>query len=113
MAGIKDELLDELLKDNAEPEDLLGKNGIIAQLKKRLIERAMEAEMDDHLGYKKHETKGHGSGNSRNGRTSKNLITDDSQIDIDVPRDRNSEFEPQIVPKGKRRFENYLRSSIC
>ena len=107
MAGIKDELLDELLKDYAEPEDLLGKNGIIAQLKKRLIERAMEAEMDDHLGYKKHETKGHGSGNSRNGRTSKNLITDDSQIDIDVPRDRNSEFEPQIVPKGKRRFDGF------
>ncbi len=107
MAGIKDELLDELLKDYAEPEDLLGKNGIIAQLKKRLIERAMEAEMDDHLGYKKHETKGHGSGNSRNGRTSKSLITDDSQIDIDVPRDRNSEFEPQIVPKGKRRFDGF------
>ncbi len=107
MAGIKDELLDELLKDYAAPEDLLGKNGIIAQLKKRLIERAMEAEMDDHLGYKKHETKGHGSGNSRNGRTSKSLITDDSQIDIDVPRDRNSEFEPQIVPKGKRRFDGF------
>lgn len=107
MAGIKDELLDELLKDYADPEDLLGKNGIIAQLKKRLIERAMEAEMDDHLGYKKHETKGHGSGNSRNGRTSKNLITDDSQIDIDIPRDRNSEFEPQIVPKGKRRFDGF------
>ena len=86
MAPINDKLLDELLKDYASPEDLLGKGGIIAQLKKRLIERAMEAEMDEHLGYKKHEAKGRGSGNSRNGHASKQIITDDSQIDIAVPR---------------------------
>jgi putative transposase len=61
MAPISDKLLDELLRDYDKPEDLLGKEGIIAQLKKRLIERAMEAEMDEHLGYKKHEIKGRGS----------------------------------------------------
>lgn len=113
MAEIKDELLDELLEGYSNPEDLLGKNGIIAQLKKRLIERAMEAEMEEHLGYKKHEIKGRGSGNSRNGHGSKNLIADDSRIDLAVPRDRKSEFEPKIVPKGKRRFDGFDEKIIA
>jgi putative transposase len=107
MAPISDKLLDELLRDYDKPEDLLGKEGIIAQLKKRLIERAMEAEMDEHLGYKKHEIKGRGSGNSRNGHASKQVITDDSRIDIAVPRDLKSDFEPQIIPKDKRRFDGF------
>jgi putative transposase len=105
--AISEKLLDELLKDYKGPEDLLGKEGIMQQLKKRLIERAMSAEMTDHLGYEKHSTDGHNSGNSRNGNSSKKVISDDSMLDISIPRDRNGDFEPQIVPKNKRRFDGF------
>ena len=105
--AISEKLLDELLKDYQGPEDLLGKEGIMQQLKKRLLERAMSAEMTDHLGYAKHSTDGHNSGNSRNGNSSKKVISDDSMLDINIPRDRNGDFEPQIVPKNKRRFDGF------
>ena len=68
--AISEKLLDELLGDYKNPEDLLGKNGIMQELKKRLIERAMEAE-SDHLGYKKHAPEGRNGGNSRNGHSTK------------------------------------------
>jgi len=105
--AISEKLLDELLKDYNGPEDLLGKEGIMQQLKKRLIERAMSAEMTDHLGYEKHSTEGYNSGNSRNGNSSKKIISDDATLNIAVPRDRNGDFEPQIIPKNKRRFDGF------
>lgn len=104
---IKKELLDELLKNYEKPEDLLGEGGLLKELKKALIERALEGELTHHLGYPKHDFGGHGSGNSRNGKGRKNVKTDDGLIDITVPRDRNASFEPQLIKKGQTRFEGF------
>ena len=104
---IRKELLDELLKDYSTPEDLLGKDGIMAELKKRLIERAMEAEMEDHLGYAKNGNRVEGSDNYRNGFSNKKVISNSDQIDIQVPRDREGNYEPQIIPKHQRRFDGF------
>lgn len=104
---IKDELLDELLKDYKNPEDLLGQDGLLKELTKRLVERAMESELTHHLGYEKNSTKGINSGNSRNGNGSKTLKGEYGEIPIKVPRDRNSDFEPQIVKKNQTRFDGF------
>jgi putative transposase len=105
--AIRQEILNELLKEYKNPADLLGKGGIIEELQKRLLETAMEAEMDHHLGYKKNDPIGNNSGNSRNGRTTKRVKSKDKEFEIIVPRDRNSEFEPQIIPKHSRRFDGF------
>jgi len=104
---ISNKLLDELLKDYKNPEDLIGKNGLIKQLTKRLVERAMEAELTDELGYEKSSPLGHNTGNSRNGHSSKRIITDEDQLDIKVPRDRKGKFEPKIIPKNQKRFNGF------
>lgn len=109
---IRTELLDELLKDYKNPEDLLGKDGIIKQLTKRLVERAMEAELTNELGYEKHSPAGHHTGNSRNGHSSKRILTDDDQIEISIPRDRNSKFNPKIIPKNQKRFNGFDKKII-
>lgn len=101
------ELLDELLKDCRTSEDLLGKDGVLKQLTKDLVERVLEAELTDHLGYDKHAPEGRGSGNSRNGSSSKTIQGDQGEVPIDVPRDRNGEFEPQLIPKGERRLPGF------
>jgi len=77
---IREELLDKLLKDYKNPEDLLGKNGIFAELKKRLLERAMEAEMEDHLGYPKNGKSPESNDNCRNGHSSKKVISSTDKI---------------------------------
>ncbi len=105
--AIKQELIDELLSDYRNPEDLLGEGGIFKELKKALLERALNAELSDHLGYEKSDPKGRKSGNSRNGHGSKRLISDDGEMTISVPRDRNASFEPEIVKKGQRRFDGF------
>jgi putative transposase len=104
---IRDELLDELLADYKKPEDVIGENGLLKQLTKRLIERAMNAELTDHLGYKKHDQAGYNSGNSRNGTSSKALKGDFGEIALETPRDRNGTFEPKIVAKGQTRFTGF------
>ncbi|MDP6736962.1 MAG: IS256 family transposase [Nitrospinaceae bacterium] len=101
------ELVDELVEDCKSAEDLLGENGIVKQLTKRVLERMLQAEMTDHLGYEKDDPAGRGSGNSRNGRTRKTVQTDQSEVTLAVPRDRNAEFEPQIVPKHQRRLKGF------
>ena len=78
--AIDKKIIDELLKDYQTPDDLIGKKGILKQLTKSLLERALEAEMTDHLGYEKHYPEGHGTGNSRNGKTSKRVIVADGEI---------------------------------
>lgn len=100
-------LLDQLMKDYdpANPQMLIGKDGLISDLKKALIERAMNAEMDMHLGYKKNQPSL--NDNYRNGVSSKTVITDDDKINIDVPRDRDSSFDPLIVKKGQRTFTGF------
>lgn len=104
---IPDKLLDELLKGYSKPEDLQGPNGILKQLTKRLVERAMQAEMDHHLGYPKNHPAGRNSGNSRNGKTKKTIVSDQGKTEIEVPRDRNGDFEPQLIRKGQRRWDGF------
>jgi len=101
---ISDKVLDELLGDAKNQDDLFGKEGLIKTLSKRLVERVLEAEMDHHLGYSKHAKEGNNSGNSRNGKTSKNVMLENGKIDISVPRDRNGEFTPQLIEKRKARL---------
>lgn len=102
-----EQLIDELLKDYKGPESFWGEFGLFAQLKKKIIERTLDAEMDNHLGYTKHNPKGHNSGNSRNGRGTKTVVVDSEQIDLKPPRDRNSTFEPQLIPKRRKYFEGF------
>jgi len=104
MALDKD-LIDKLLEGYQKPEDLIGENGLLKQLTKTLIERALNAELTHHLGYEKHEPTGRGSGNSRNGKSRKKLKGDFGQVEIEVPRDRSGDFEPKIVGKHQRRFD--------
>jgi putative transposase len=102
---ITPELLDGLLKDYQKPDDLLGQDGLLQQLTKALLERALNGELTHHLGYRKHSSDGDNSGNSRNGTTPKTLRGKRGQVQIDVPRDRNSQFEPQLVKKNQTRFD--------
>lgn len=104
---LTDELVDELLGVYQRPDDLTGQGGLLAQLTKRLVERAMSAELDQHLGYEKGAPLASGSGNTRNGTTPKTLITDHGMVGIDRPRDRAGTFEPQIVGKHQRRFAGF------
>lgn len=107
MKKINPDLIDELLKDYKKPEDITGDNGILKQLTKAILERALEAEMTEELGYGKHERLKSNGVNSRNGRSRKTLKTDHGNLELSIPRDRRSEFEPQIVKKGQRRFTGF------
>ncbi len=102
-----DELLDVLMKNYKKPKDLIGENGLLKQLTKRLLERAMQAELTEHLGYEKHAPQGKISGNSRNGGYNKAITGDFGNLDIATPRERNSTFEPVILPKGETRFTGF------
>lgn len=106
-AGISVELLDELLKDYEKPEDLLGKDGIFDQLKKAVMERALGAELTEHLGYEEGDPSGNDGGNSRNGYGRKRVTTDNSQVEIEVPRDREGSFEPRLVRKRQTRLPGF------
>ena len=100
-------LVDKLLADYKKPEDIIGENGLLKQLTKALLERAMQAEMTDHLGYEKHDSAGNNSGNSRNGATTKTLKGDFGEMPLETPRDRNGSYEPKIVGKGQTRFTGF------
>jgi len=102
-----DGVIDRLLKDYKKPEDIVGENGLLKQLTKALLERAMNAELTHHLGYEKHDPAGYKSGNSRNGASSKTIKGDFGELEIAVPRDRNSSFEPQVLPKHQTRFMGF------
>lgn len=102
---ITPEVLDEILKDYEKPEDLLSQDGLLQQLTKALLERALNGELTHHLGYEKHDPAGNNSGNSRNGTTPKVIKGKRGQIEIEVPRDRNGDFEPQLVKKNQKRFD--------
>ncbi len=104
---IREELLEELLKDCESPEDIIGKNGLLKTLTKRIMEKALEGEMNDHLGYSKNSLSGNNTGNSRNGKSKKTLKGNQGEIEILIPRDRNSEFEPQIIQKHQTRFDGF------
>jgi putative transposase len=104
---IRTELIDELLKDYQKPEDIIGENGLLKRFVKAVLERAMNAELTHHLGYEKHDPVGNNSGNSRNGTSSKTVKGDFGELEIEVPRDRVSTFEPQILPKHQTRFAGF------
>jgi putative transposase len=102
--NIRKELLDELLQECKTPPDLFGEGGILKQLTTALVERALEAELSTHLGYKKHESRPEGQSNSRNGYSQKTIQGEFGVAEIAVPRDRQGEFEPQMVKKGQSRL---------
>lgn len=105
---VPDDVLDELMaRVDAEGAELLGPDGLLSHVTKAVLERAMEEELTGHLGYDKHDPAGRGSGNSRNGTTPKVVLTEAGAVDLDVPRDRNGDFEPVIVPKGTTRLKGF------
>lgn len=102
-----DGLLDQLLKDYKKPEDILGEQGLLKRFSKAVLERALGAELTEHLGYEKHDPAGYGSGNARNGATEKTLKGKNGEVRIEAPRDRNGTFEPQIIKKHQTRFDGF------
>ena len=104
---IPDELVAQLLGNYQKPEDLIGENGLLKQLTKLLVEKALEAEMAEHLGHNKHEPVANPAGNTRNGKSKKTLKGDFGELPIEIPRDRHSTFEPQIIPKHQTRWAGF------
>ena len=105
--SIPDELVAQLLGNYQKPEDLIGENGLLKQLTKLLVEKALDAEMAHHLGHDKHEPVANPAGNTRNGKSKKTLKGDFGELPIEVPRDRHSTFEPQIIPKHQTRWTGF------
>jgi len=105
--AIDDKLIDQLLADYEKPEDIIGENGLLKQLTKAILERALKAELSDHLGFEKHDPAGHHSGNTRNGTSRKTLKGNFGELELETPRDRNASFEPKIVGKGQSRFTGF------
>jgi transposase-like protein len=106
-ASSPDEVVDELLAGAKTEEEIFGPGGVFGQLTKRLVERALEVELTDHLGYELHAEPPGGTGNTRNGGTPKTLMTEHGPVPIQTPRDREGSFEPKLVKKRQRRFEGF------
>jgi putative transposase len=105
--AIDSELIDKLLVGYKGPEQIVGENGLLKQLTKAILERAMNAELADHLGYEKHDRAGYNSGNSRNGKSQKKITGDFGEIALETPRDREGSFEPKIIAKHQTRFTGF------
>ena len=105
--AISKEVLDELMKNYKGPDDITGPDGLLKELTKALVERAMQAEMTDHLGYEKSEPGKKATDNRRNGSTKKKLRSDQGLMEVEIPRDRSGEFEPVIIPKHQREFKGF------
>jgi transposase-like protein len=101
---VSDELIDEWLKQGRKPEEV---KGLLQQITKAVLERAMQGEMTHHLGYEKHDPAGNNSGNSRNGVTRKTVRGDFGEIELETPRDRNGEYAPQIIQKNQTRWTGF------
>ena len=104
---VPEELLSQLLANYQNPEDLIGENGLLKELTKRLVERALDTEMTEHLGHDKHQSVGNAKGNTRNGRSRKTLKGEFGELPIEVPRDRDGSFEPKLVPKHQTRWNGF------
>jgi len=104
---ISDEVIDELLAGASTEEEIAGPGGLLAGLTRRLVERAMEVELTEHVGYEPHQEPPGGTGNIRNGATPKTLICEHGKVQLDAPRDRDGSFEPKIVRQRQRRFVGF------
>ena len=105
--AVPKELLDSLLADYRKPEDLIGEHGLLKQLTKLLVEKALEAELADHLGHGKNEPVENPAGNTRNGKSKKTLKGEFGELPIEIPRDRHGTFEPQLIPKHQTRWTGF------
>jgi len=105
--SLSDELIDQLLEGCSSPDDILGESGLLKQRTKKVVERAFEAEMADHLGYAKHDAAGKNTGNSRNGKSRKSVRAVHGDVEIEVSRDRNGTFEPKLVKKGEKQLQGF------
>ncbi len=105
--AIPTDLIDSLLSDYKKPEDLIGENGLLKQLTKILVERALQAEMESHLGHSKNESVTNPVGNTRNGKSRKTLKGEFGELPIEIPRDRHGSFEPQLIPKHQTRWAGF------
>lgn len=101
------ELIDSLLSGYKKPEDLIGENGLLKQLTKALVERALQAEMEVHLGHGKNEPVANAAGNTRNGKSRKTLKGEFGELPVEIPRDRHGSFEPQLIPKHQTRWNGF------
>ena len=101
------ELLASLLADYKKPEDLIGENGLLKQLTKLLVEKALDAELTEHLGHERHEAVANTGGNTRNGKSKKTLKGEFGELPIEVPRDRQGTFEPQLITKHQTRWAGF------
>jgi putative transposase len=104
---VSDELLSSLMANYKKPEDLIGENGLLKQLTKLLVEKALDAEMTEHLGHDRHEPVANPVGNTRNGRSRKTLKGEFGELPIEIPRDRLGNFEPQLIPKHQTRWVGF------
>ena len=104
---VSNELLDSLLADYKKPEDLIGEDGLLKRLTKKLVERALEAEMAEHLGHGRNEPVSNPAGNTRNGKSKKTLKGEFGELPIEIPRDRHGSFEPQLIPKHQTRWTGF------
>lgn len=105
--ALPNDLIDSLLANYKKPEDLIGENGLLKQLTKALVERALQAEMAEHLGHGKHEAVTNSTSNARNGKSRKTLKGEFGALPIEIPRDRDSSFEPQLIPKHQTRWTGF------
>ena len=105
--AIDKKLIDQLLTDYKKPEDIIGENGLLKELTKAILERALAAEMTEHLGYEKHDPAGHHRGNTRNGKSQKTLKGEFGELELETPRDRQATFDPKIVAKGQTRWTGF------
>jgi putative transposase len=105
--AIDKKLIDQLLADYQKPEDIIGENGLLKELTQAILERALQAEITDHLGFEKHDPAGHHSGNTRNGTSRKTLKGNFGEMELETPRDRRATFAPKIVAKGQTRFTGF------
>ena len=105
--AVPKDLIDSLLADYKKPDDLIGENGLLKQLTKLLVERALDAEMSEHLGHDKNAPVTNPGGNARNGKSKKTLKGEFGELPIDIPRDRQGSFEPQLIPKHQTRWAGF------
>jgi putative transposase len=102
--AITNDILDELIGNAKSQDDLFGKDGVIKDLSKQLMERMLQGELTHHLGYEKHAVEGHHTGNSRNGKGKKTVKTGSGEIEINIPRDRKGDFKPILIEKRQSRL---------